>query len=455
MTNETLAGALRDLAADVDAVAGPEPDRLWTGGRRRRWRAGAAGAATTAVVALVALFLAWPLLGAPVALPADPVEVGEPGARLTSYPERVAKPPFEPSTTRPGATALVLVGSELRLHAVSPTGEVTRLELPGWWGAESEPSSLSADGRWLAVGARLVDLTTGEAALPPIDDTRALADRAPTDAAALWSPDSSRAFVPGFDLGTPTSSGLVVGIDGSTTAAPLVDGGLVVTVAGWLDDRTVLALTGPGSSTDALELRTWTVGDDEWTDPGTRITWLREQTTGLRASLSPDRSRLLLTTGTSPEGTLDGEVTHTLAMVFDPRTGRQLGMPRSDGVLTTTTSGGFVGWQGWGCPAAWRDGLPVSTDAGRVAATWAGGGERLVSFSRRFGGEVCPAFAGDELRGEPVANRAAVIREWAWSYGLPAAGVLAVLGGVWWWSRRPRSPRRGPRDWVPVYLRPF
>ena len=121
----------------------------------------------------------------------------------------------------------------------------------------------------------------------------------------------------------------------------------------------------------------------------------------MHADLSPDASRLLVTRQVAdPE--ID-TLTTTQAMVFDAATGAPLGMPASErpaarcprGTRPPTSSGVAAG-----CRPAWRDGLPVSTDDGRVFLPTVSSDDDLVDVSPRYE-SPCVAFAGNDLRGTP------------------------------------------------------
>ena len=434
---------------------------LWAGGRRRRRTARLLPAlAAACVVALVTLAV-WPANGPQASVPA--VRTDSDGtARLTAYPDVIAKPPFPPETATPGVTAALVPDRAFpddlaeptggtHVFAISAAGAVRRVVLPLDGSGLHRAPALSPDGRWVARGPVLTDLVTG-AAVPGVAQQRQLGrDWGPSDQPGWWSPDSQRVFVGTFNQGQPQFGGLVLGTDGSTTEVPLVEGGLVPVFAGWLDDRTLLALLDLGPGTSRLEIRTWSPGDSTWR-PGAVVSWGvgDSELQQLRAQLSPDGSRLLLTT---TEGDV-GQAVGTTAMMFDPRTGAQLGMPTSDGQLSATmwAPGSGLGWEGWGCRPAWRAGLPVSTDDGAVTAFWAPGG--LVSVSSGYG-EPCVAFAGDELRGTPVTNHVAIWQERLWTWGLPILVVgLLVLAG-WGLSRRKHAPRKPIRRLRPIITQPF
>ncbi len=476
MSTDRLGAALHDLVDSMDEVAGvapPEAAELWAGGRRRRRTARLLPAlAAACVVALVALAV-WPAGELQASVPAVQVD-SDGAARLTAYPDVIAKPPFPPETARPGVTAALLPDPAFpdglaeatrgtHVYAVSPAGAVRRVVLPlddsGLHGAPA----LSPDGRWVARGPVLTDLVTGAAVPVPPQQERLALEWTPFDQPAWWSPDSRRVFVGAFDQDQPRFGGLVVGTDGSTTEVPLVEGGLVPVFAGWLDDRTVLALLDLGPDTSRLETRTWTLGDPTWR-PGAVVSWGvgDSELQQLRAQLSPDGSRLLLTTN---EGDI-GQAVGTKAMMFDPRTGAQLGMPSDDGAVVASrwAPGSAVGWEGWGCRPAWREGLPVITDGqirgfvdtdpnglvdGRASFD-------LVSVSSAYG-EPCVAFAGNELRGTPVTNHVALWQERFWTWGLPILGVGLVALALWGWSRhrRDRPPRKPIRRLRPIITQPF
>lgn len=448
MSPDTLTTALRDLVDGVDDV-GPAPDQLWAGGRRRRRTARALPVLAIACVAALIALLAWPVGPPRVTVPAVRLDDGP--VRLASYPGSIPKPPFASETSTPGTTAAILVGdSPERPWVVSPTGQVRRLVLAPDAPVSVEPApALSPDGLWLARGPVLTDLRTGTT-VPGTSGRSALERRwMPSEQPAFWSPDSSRVFVGAFNQGVPARSGVVVATDGSTTEAPLVDGAVAPVVAGWLDDDTVLALQPAGSDPSLFHLYRWTVGDPRWVRTGATVTWGDPGAPGLAASLSPDGTRLLLTQG---EVDLDtGEITGTLGMLFDTRTGRGLGQPGTDGSLHPELYGeGFsFGWEGWGCHPAWKDGLPVHTDGdvtGFVedpSARYSGRSNsafELVAVSSRYDG-ACVSFAGNELRGTPQVDPRAV-----WSERLVRWGPWVLLGlvvaGVGLRHRRRLRPSR-------------
>jgi len=454
MSTDHLHTALRELVADADRDAAlPDPDALWVHGRRRRRASRIVPLVVVTCVAVLTAGLVWPLTTSGEAIPSVRVDDGT--VRLTAYPAVISKPPFIHDTRTPGITVAVVPGSgtDNSVYAVSPVGTVTRVALPGGESVPAIGASLSPDGRWLARGPVLVDLETG-ASVPSSEEQASLArEWTPPDQPSWWSPDSQRAFVGAFDLGTPTSTGLVVGVDGSTLPVPLVEDGLVPVFAGWLDDTTLLALLDLGAGSSRLEVRTWTLGEPAWTTTGAVVSWSGESSDSegeqLRAHLSPDGSRLLVTAASDGIDGMPTGTRETKAMMFDPRTGTQLGMPMVDGELDPTkwAQGSFVGWEGWGCRAAWHEGLPVITD-GLVAVASSAQGDDLVSVSSDFG-EACVAFAGDELRGASVKNRAAQWQERLWRWGLPVLGLVLVAGALWWWGRWRRGSWRERPPWLP------
>ncbi len=457
-----LTGAADDIV-ERDRVPGPDTPGLWRRGRRTTWAARGAAAGLVAVVVAVMGVAVWPT-GAPRA--SDPaVAVNDDGTmRLTAYPDVIAKPPNIRTTTTPGVTAALVPGDELEpVYAVSPTGVVSRVPLPrDDWGFGTGPA-LSPDGRWVARGPAITNLLTG--ATVPSAPERAQLERAwgPPEEPAWWSPDSARIFAGTFNQGQPKFGGVVIGTDGSTTEVPPVEDGIVPVFAGWSDEDTLLALLDLGPGSTRLELRTWTVGDAAWTDDGTVISWSPSDTLATRASLSPDGSRLLVV---SSDDTQDTEsVGGTNAMMFDPRTGAQLGMPADDGSLTPSSwaEGSGVTWQGWGCRTAWSGGLPVMTDGtvrgfvdtdpnglidGKVTT------ER-VAVSSGYG-QPCVAFAGNELRGTPLTNRVALWQERLWTWGWPVLGLALVVLALWGWNRRHRNLWRKPLGHLPpIIAKPF
>ena len=478
MSPDHLGTALRDLVDDLDGVvAPPPPAELWAGGRRRRRTARLVPVLVAAWVAALVALVVWPG-GAPRAsVPAVRVDA-DGAARLTAYPDVIAQPPFPPQTATPGVTAALVpdrafpsgLGAPTagtHVYAISPVGAVRKVALPPDGSGLLGTPSLSPDGRWVARGPVLTDLVTGAAVPAAAQQARLGRDRTPVGEASWWSPDSARAFVAVFDQGTPRSAGLVVGTDGSTVEVPAVEGGITPVFAGWLDDDTLLALLDLGPDTSRLETRTWTIGEAAWR-AGAVVSWGvgDSENDRLRALLSPDGARLLLTTTRSEPADQPevSQVVGTNAMMFDPRTGAQLGMPSDDGVVDASrwAPGTFVGWEGWGCRSAWKDGLPVITDGevrgfvdtGRDGVVDGKADYRLVDVSSAYG-EPCVAFAGSELRGTPVTNHVALWQERLWTWGLPIVVIgLLVLAG-WGLSRRKHAPRKPIRRLRPIITQPF
>jgi hypothetical protein len=450
MSTDHLGAALRGLVDDVeDGLAPPAVDALWVGGRRRRRTARLVPALAAACLAALVALLVWPGGGSRASVPA--VGVDDTGAlRLTTYPSVIPKPAFPEHTGRPGLTAAAVteLGDTVNAYAVSPAGSVSRLVLPD--AGQPSPPSVSPDGRWLARGPVLTDLQRG-VTVPSSSVRQGIASaRMPTEHPAWWSPDSRRVYVDAIDQGRPTSSGFVVSTDGTVTEAPLLAGGQVPVVAGWLDDDTVLAFVGLDDASQRLGGRTWTVGAASWEVAGLEVEQPadggdgREPVGEVEAALSPDRSRLLVTTGvTAPGG---GEVTGTRAALFDARTGAPVRFRDPAGATSPTTSPESFTWDGFGCHPAWRDGDPVVTDNG-VRSTTLMFQDQVVDVSSRYE-SPCVAFAGDELRGAPVVDSVQVWQERLWVWGGRLLVVLPLAALVWWFARR-RSWRPGSEPPVP------
>ncbi|HET7820245.1 MAG TPA: hypothetical protein VFL10_01865 [Ornithinibacter sp.] len=457
MSPETLGSALRDLVDDVEAGSAP-PDTtvLWAGGRRRRRTARLVPLLAAACVAALVGLLVWPG-GAPRAsVPA--VGVDDTGAvRLTAYPSAIPKPPFIGTPGRPGLTAAVLTeeSDPNRLYAVSPGGHVTRLGLPEAPLGYAALPSLSPDGRWVARGFVLTDLLRGVTLPSPAARQGLSSTRMPSEQPAWWSPDSRRAYVDSTNQGEITSSGLVVATDGTLTEAPLLGGGRIPVVAGWLDDDTVLAFVDVGEPGSVrLEGRTWRVGDPSWEVSAPDVEpnadgEVADESGIVRAALSPDRTRVLVTEALTDAAT--SQVANTRATIHDARTGANVGMsePGVSGVGTTAPAVTSVTWDGWRCRPAWRAGSPLITDRTiRTMTPLVEGGP--VQVSTRYA-QPCVAFAGDELLGVPTADPAQVWREHLWVWGGRLLVLLSLVGLVRWFTRR-RGWRAGSAAPGPPFL---
>lgn len=439
MSTDHLGPALRDLVDGIEAgAAPPAADHLWAGGRRRRRTTRLVPVLAAACVAALLGLLIWPTGPPMAAVPAVGVDGS---AHLTTYPSSISKPPFIEETSRPGVTAAVVDerGDARTLYAVAPSGAVKRLSIQGDAPRRSPPA-LSPDGRWLALDLGLVDLMSGEVISSPVVAGRSRGEGLPVEDAAWWSPDSARAFVASVHRGIPTSSGVVLGTDGSVVEVPFLAGEPPAVVAGWLDDQKILAFVEMGAGTSRLEGRTWRVGDPAWQVSTPDIEWQDDLAGTVRAGVSPDRARLLLTTQLGPDA--PGDKDRTASTLVDTATGDVLGLPTSDGSLLRPDPdpSSAADWPGWGCRPAWRGQRPVMTDS-RVRFAPGYLDDDLVSVSSRFG-DACVAFAGNELRGAPVANHLATWQERTWVWGGRALVLLAV-GGATWWVTRGRSWREG------------
>jgi len=457
MSTDDLTTALRDLVDDAEeGLAAPVADDLWAAGRRRRRTTRLVPALAAACVAALVVLLAWPV-GAPrPSVPA--IHVDDSGvARLAAYPSVIAKPPVIPATGRPGVTAAVLTEASdpARLYAVTPGGVVTRLVLPDPLPGYAPSPSVSPDGRWLARGLELSDLVRGTT-VPSLTVRQGLgSSRMPSDQPAWWSPDSHRVYVDAVNQGRARSSGLVMATDGTITEAPLFAGGQQPVVAGWLDDDTVLAFLQVGTEqAPRLEGRTWRVGDPSWQVAAPDIEWAAGANaftvaSPVRAGLSPDRRRVILSLGAADGA---GQLQGTTASVFDVRSGAPVAVPDTPAATPRTSPALFeaVSWDGWGCRPAWHEGAPVITDRTiRTVTPILEPGP--VAVSSRYE-QPCVSFAGDELRGVPVENRAAVWQERAWVWGTRLL-VAAAVGLLAWRVLRRRSWREGsepPRPFLPA-----
>lgn len=427
---------LARLAADLpdDDLDPATLDAIWRTGSRRRWRARAGVVATLGVIALLVLgaFVPW---GVPTAaLPATP-----PGVPLTSYPEHVAMPWRPHATVTPGLTSLVVPGTQggrVGVYAIGPDGSVSFVS-PDDVTAGSPPPvipgralAVSPDGRWLASASTLFDLVRGHRV--GITPDRSVEDAEGRGAVPSWSPDSSRVLYPTVPSLAGTEA-TVVDLAGGVQDVPPAGVGDALLLAGWTDEETVVGLWR--RSADEFTVLTWSIGDDQWTN-GATISWPGwEEGPGAAASVSPDGSRLLLLR--SVDSIESGTNPGTQAQVFDSSTGALVGFPVGDVPASAVgwQEGSFLSWEGYGCRPAWRGDVPVITDGGVRLANGPAGDE-LVSISSAFGPDPCPAFAGNELRGDPVPNLGAVWLERLHTWGMPL-GVLVLAGlAVWLFGRR-------------------
>jgi hypothetical protein len=218
----------------------------------------------------------------------------------------------------------------------------------------------------------------------------------------------------------------------------------------------VLAFVGFGDGAASLSGRTWRVGDPSWKESIVDVQWPSDGTldgselSSVRTDLSPDGRLLLLTRKLTDSGT--GVLNSTQAALFDGKTGRPLGIPDAEGRFgpVPEVGGPYLEWGGWGCRPAWRNGLPVATDD-RIRKAVIALGDDLVSVSSRYG-SPCVAFAGNELRGEPVADTAAVWQERLWVWGGRLLVLLGIGTLIWWFTRR-RSWNEGAGSGpVPYFL---
>ncbi|HET7762367.1 MAG TPA: hypothetical protein VFL46_08410 [Phycicoccus sp.] len=423
----------------------PPTDVLWRAGSRRRWRVRAAAGAVVAVVLLLVVGAFVPIGGVPEAVPAT-----APGEPLPSYPEHVAMPWSPPRTATPGPSAIAVGGAngeEAGAWLVGPTGGVSFLPLRsltgsgGGFGGPEERLAVSPDGHWLATGAGLHDLVSGRDIGVALDSGGVPADVG-WESAPWWSPDSRRVLY-SAGPGSSAGEGLVVDLAGTTAVVPPAGVGDALVLAGWRDDSTVIAVWRKGA--EEFLVMTWTLGDEQWTNgptiswPGWEEDWPQApDTVGSErmtaAAVSPDGSQVVLL------GSVNGAVpgtTDTRAQVFDSSTGALVGFPVGDVPAADAgwTAGSSVDWPGWGCRIGWRNGGPVVTDDGAFRPAGDPDGGDLVTLPPPLAGG-CPALAGNELQGTPLPNTAALWAQRLRTWGLPLAGLVAVLALAWWWSRR-------------------
>lgn len=237
---DELSTALRGLAAEAHASAGPDASVLWADGRRRARRRRAGASAAVVVVALLAGALALV-----VPRPSPPPDLAPAQtSHAPAVPRDVWSPPASTSTTTqagpPGVVA-VLGGASRSdgtgLFTISATtGEYRLLDLPDAFdatGVDTAPA-LAPDGRRIAYW--LAGSPSGE----PILDDLAAPDSAVTVGIGVY--DTRTGAVLRFQPGT--------------------EHGLAVEPLQWADDDTLLVgygqLTSPSAS-EPFVRRLWDV----------------------------------------------------------------------------------------------------------------------------------------------------------------------------------------------------
>ena len=391
MSPDRLGTALRDLVDDVEqGVAPPVAGELWAGGRRRRRTARLVPVLAAACVAALVTLALWPG-GAPSRLGAGGHgSTATAYARLTSYPSAIPKPPSIPGSAAPGITAAVLGdrdGYDRAVRRVTRRGGrvASTCPDPGDVGASRGVARRTVAGAAVRVLTDLVRRGRG-----PVGDVRSRLQSTPDacrgrQRGGRRTPAASTSTA--LNQGPPSSSGFVVGTDGSVTEAPLLSSDVSSRSSpGWLDDETVLALVrrrrGP---TDRFGARTWTGrrrrrgGSPVPTctgPPGTGV--VGASSTWVQAGLSPDATRLLVTRLVTDIETKTVQATE--AMLFDAahrRPARDAHHRRRPADRVRSGRRRSLTWTGGGCRPAWRDELPVITDDGirpavdvRRTTTW-------------------------------------------------------------------------------------
>ncbi|NHA69374.1 WD40 repeat domain-containing protein [Phycicoccus flavus] len=440
------------LTVQLDALAtrladDPEPPPaadLWRAGSRRRWRERGLAAAAVAAVLAVAAGVVLPGSGTPETMPA-----ADPGVPVTGYPTDVAPPWREDLTGPPGATALVVAPVDAReeWHVVSPTGRVRTLATPSSLPVPASPS-LSPDGLLLQEdGLLVVDLRTGRSVVDEVT-LRTARNEGLTALPGVWSPDSALLAAPLVGRSaTWTTEVRLVNREGRVSRLPELAAGREAALAGWLDDRTLLAVAADGGG--PLRVWSWTVGADAWA-PGARVPWDRmEGTDVLSASLSPDGTRLLVGGATRPA---DAETapaavqTHVVPLTradVEGRAAREGTLPAGVDEVRIAPAGGTR------CPVVWRDGRPLATSGDVVLP---GDPDRtVVRVSSSLGGG-CVTVAGGALTGSPVDTEGSLWRERART-ALPWALVTLAAALALGTLARRRSWREGSEP-LPTTLAP-
>lgn len=429
MNSSPLGSALDGLVKDVRPSAGPPVEALWAQGARRRARTRLGGGAAALLALALVAFVSWPSLSQPA-----PPTTPQPAQTVApdTYPSVLAHPYFaaDALTAHRAMTVAVLDGSTV--YTVDSKG--TAWKLPGSWNQRSY-AALSPNGRWLVDGRRVYDLVKGTSA-------SVVQPGAPDDTQlwAAWAPDSAhyaRAYEPSNDVVVSTPDGTQLTIPGASALEQVTRGGMVM--GGWLDDRTLMVAYGSQSEA-AMEIQTWSIGDDSWRARG-QLTYPETlNLTATVAAVSPDGRTVAMSASDTSRIDDSALVTWDLAGLLSS------GQPTPARIVLLHSRYSVDG-------ITWRGGTPLVTVSGHTGPV---AGPPLVGSTAGFAGQM--SWRQDAFAGSPYWNSAAVWRArlvvWTtiplalfgvwllWRAGLWVARRLGIIDGplplrfdLAWWRR--------------------
>ncbi|WP_156399994.1 hypothetical protein [Phycicoccus sp. Soil748] len=451
-----LSDALADLADDLDGPghARTVPDlaaTAWSRGRRRRRRVRSTRVALAAAAVVAVVVAVLPGSWDRDALPAAPS-----GSVTLGHPVRIARPWSVSDLPRRGEplAAVALsegMGRNSGWYGVTQDGGLRRLPVRGGF-MDGVVPALSADGRVLGYvdsgdgRYRIHDVVTGRTTTFPEVGTTAYPDaqHEPTypygvgaQTPGYVSPDGTRVALAGATTGNDGSVAiLVLGTDGSVRPLAADSG---YSLAGWLDDHTVLAVAGRDSGPDTDLTTTLTPVALGLDGSVRRLPVLRPATpvsgfaySQWSPSLSPDRRSLAIGLGgdqhDSGPGSGSGSGSGSTVLVFDVASGREVDTSEVASPFLPPTTASHAGakhleWRG----ATWY-GTPPGEVVTAVAPRTTGAPALVADPALRLG---WLDLADDALAGPAHSSLLGTHTGWAawhWRELLLGAAALMVLG---------------------------